>query len=55
MPDRPPMVSRLSVAVNRFTPTPTFRAATMPDAPIRVTRFEAIADELAWQEGNRHG
>lgn len=53
--DCPPMRSRLTVAVNRFTPTPTFRAASIDDAPIRATRLEAERDELAWQEGQHHG
>lgn len=37
-------------AVGRFDPDGPrgYRAATMPDAPLRETRAEAEADERAW-------
>jgi hypothetical protein len=39
-------------AVDRFSPDgPSgYRAATMPNAPLRATRLEALDDELAWLE-----
>lgn len=39
-------------AVGRFDPTGVrgYRAATLPDAPLRPTRAEAEADERAWVE-----
>jgi len=54
----PPYAPRLlapdaSRAVGRFQPGGPigYRAATLPDAPLRGTREEARADELAWREG----
>ena len=42
--------SDAAVVVGRFTDGgPThFRAATAPDAPLRATRAEAVADQCAW-------
>lgn len=50
----PTMPGRLFVVLNRFLPNvePRFRAATMPDAPIRTSAADAEADELAWREQN---
>lgn len=43
----------MAVAVGRFHPAGPdgYRAASMPDAPLRATRAEAVADELAWLDG----
>lgn len=45
-----------AVAVDRFNPDGPagYRAATMPDAPLRATRVEAEADELACRGVRRH-
>lgn len=50
----PTMPGRLFVVLNRFLPNvePRFCAATMPDAPIRMTAADAEADELAWRKEN---
>lgn len=39
-------------AVGRFNPNGAegYRAATMPAAPLRKTRQEAMEDELRWRE-----
>ena len=39
-----------AVAVGRFSGRAmTYRAATMPDAPRRTNREQAVADECAWR------
>lgn len=45
--------SQMAYAVGRFDPLGVrgYRAATMPDAPLRDTREEAIADEIAYLDG----
>ena len=48
--------SDAATIVGRFSPDgPTgYRAATAPDAPLRETRAEAVADQCAWwAEGSR--
>jgi hypothetical protein len=42
--------SDAAVAVGRFDPDGPlgYRARTAPDAPLRATRAEAVADEAAW-------
>lgn len=42
-----------AVAVGRFKPggPDGYRAVTMPDAPLRATREEAIADEILYRTG----
>jgi len=49
------MPGRLFVVLNRFLPNvePRFRAATMPDAPLRTTAADAEADELAWRNARQ--
>jgi len=40
-----------AVAVGRFSERPDgYRAATAPNAPLRLTRLEAMLDELAHRE-----
>lgn len=41
-------------AVGRFNPSGIdgYRAATLPDAPLRTTRAEATEDERNWLEGS---
>lgn len=58
--DRDPLEDRImpagsAVAVGRFRRGRPVRyhAATMPDAPLRDTRAEAVADEYAYLEGRR--
>lgn len=42
-------------AVGRFKPEGPdgYKAATMPDTPLRKTREEAIADEVLYRTGRR--
>lgn len=49
------MGSDAAYAVGRFDPDGVkgYRAATMPNAPLRATRTEAVADEREWLD-NRH-
>ena len=44
-----------AVAVGRFNPDGPdgYRAATMPDAPLRKTRAEAVTDEVQYRTGRR--
>ena len=44
-------------AVGRFNPhgPDGYRAATMPDAPLRATREEAIDDEVRYRLGRSAG
>lgn len=50
------MPGRMYVVVNRFESGQPmlFRAATMPDAPIRKFASDAAADELGWRNGERN-
>lgn len=54
MSDARVVTSRMAVAIGRFRPEGIhgYRAATPPDAPLRSTRAEATADEMAWLEGD---
>lgn len=47
--------SSFAVAIGRFREYGPimYEATTMPDAPVRFTRAEAEADELAWRERER--
>lgn len=40
-----------ALVVNRFGLTVRYKAATMPGAPLRDTREQAEADELAYSKG----
>lgn len=53
---RIPRVSDAARAVGRFKPDGPdgYRARSLPDGPLRATRAEAEADELAFLEA-RHG
>lgn len=48
----PTMPGRLYTVIGRFTPDlmPRFKAATLPDAPTRLTPAAAIRDELTWRQ-----
>lgn len=50
----PTMPGRMYVVLGRFAGEDgiRFRAATMPDAPARFTREEAIDDERRWTKGD---